>query len=53
MNILLDEADPQRQETAHNNTDTNGAIEKMNSDNLKNEALWKFLRFDAPIFKLR
>lgn len=54
MNILLDEADPQHQETAHNNTTTtNGTVEKINSDNLKNEALWKYLRFDAHIFKLR
>jgi hypothetical protein len=54
MNILLDDADPQDQETAQNTTTTtNGAIEKIKSDNLKNEALWKYLRFDAPIFKLR
>lgn len=53
MNILLDEADPQHQEMAHNNTTTDGTIEKINSDNLENEALWKYLRFDAPIFKLR
>ena len=55
INILLDEADPQHQETAHENTttSTNGTIEKINSDNLKTEALWKYLRFDAPIFKLR
>jgi len=44
---------PQHQETAHNNTATNGTIEKISSDNLKTEALWKYLRFDAPIFKLR
>ena len=54
MNIPLDEADPQHQETAHNSTTTtSGTIEKINSENLKNEALWKYLRFDAPIFKLR
>ena len=55
MNIFLDEADPQQQETVHNNTTTtaNGTKEKKNSDNLKTEALWKYLRFDAPIFKLR
>ena len=53
MNILLDEADPQHQETAQNNTPTNDTMEKINSDNLKTEALWKYLRFDAPIFKLR
>jgi hypothetical protein len=53
MNILLVELEPQHQETAPNNTTTNGTIEKINSDNLKTEALWKYLRFDAPIFKLR
>jgi len=35
----------QLQEKAHNN--------KVNSDNLKIEALWKYLRFDAHLFKLR
>ena len=54
MNILLlDEADSQHQETVHNHTTTNGTIEKINLENLKTEALWKYLRFDAPIFKLR
>jgi hypothetical protein len=55
MNIFLDEAEPPQhdQETTHNNTATNGTIEKISSDNLKTEALWKYLRFDAPIFKLR
>jgi hypothetical protein len=36
----------QLEETAPNNT-------KINSDNLKIEALWKYLRFDAHRFKLR
>lgn len=55
MNIFLDEATPpQHQETAaHNNAATNGTIEKISSETLKTEALWKYLRFDAPIFKLR
>ena len=55
MNIFLDEAEPpQHQETAaHNNAATNGTIEKISSETLKTEALWKYLRFDAPIFKLR
>jgi len=35
----------QLQKKAHKN--------KINSDNLKIEALWKYLRFDARLFKLR
>jgi hypothetical protein len=54
MNIFLDEAEPpQHQETAHNDTTAHGTMEEISSDNLKSEALWKYLRFDAPIFKLR
>ncbi|KAF8798353.1 hypothetical protein BYT27DRAFT_7203449 [Phlegmacium glaucopus] len=42
----------QRQGTTHNNT--NGTtLEKIDSDNLKPEALWKYLRIDTHLFRLK
>lgn len=42
----------QLQKTAHNNTAT-GTLEKINSDKLKTEQLWKYLRFDTKLLKFR